>query len=247
MAYDTRTATGIPTEPVGSLPRPSTLQAAYAAYDDGKITQEELETEQDAAVKDSIENGEGHRRSDRLGRRAALVELRHLPDHRHAGGHRACRQPRGRRQPVLRDLRGRPPPPAAAPHGRAVQVQDLRRGHAEEVDQVRDQAHEAGGDRALDAGPALSAQGRGAGLLARAVRGRPHQRDRKGHPAGLRRGRRACLDRLHRGTAGHAQRSAQPVDRLRHAAALHRPQQPGDRSLLGRGAREHRHPHVSRR
>ena len=58
MAYDTRTATGIPTEPVGSLPRPSTLQAAYAAYDDGKITQEELETEQDAAVKDSIENGE---------------------------------------------------------------------------------------------------------------------------------------------------------------------------------------------
>ncbi len=58
MAYDTRTATGIPTEPVGSLPRPSTLQAAYAAYDDGKITQDELETEQDAAVKDSIENGE---------------------------------------------------------------------------------------------------------------------------------------------------------------------------------------------
>ena len=58
MAYDPRTDTGIPTEPVGSLPRPSKLQAAYAEYDEGKIGQDELEAEQDAAVKDSIENGE---------------------------------------------------------------------------------------------------------------------------------------------------------------------------------------------
>lgn len=53
--YDPRTATGIPTEPVGSLPRPSTLQAAYAAYDEGKIDKEALEAEQDAAVRDSLE------------------------------------------------------------------------------------------------------------------------------------------------------------------------------------------------
>jgi methionine synthase II (cobalamin-independent) len=58
MAYDPRTATGIPTEPVGSLPRPSKLQAAYADYDAGNISKEELEAEQDAAVKDSIEKGE---------------------------------------------------------------------------------------------------------------------------------------------------------------------------------------------
>jgi methionine synthase II (cobalamin-independent) len=58
MAYDPRTETGIPTEPVGSLPRPSTLQAAYADYDEGKIGQDELEAEQDAAVRDSIENAE---------------------------------------------------------------------------------------------------------------------------------------------------------------------------------------------
>lgn len=44
----------IPTEPVGSLPRPSKLQAAYAAYDAGKITREELIREQDAACLDSI-------------------------------------------------------------------------------------------------------------------------------------------------------------------------------------------------
>jgi methionine synthase II (cobalamin-independent) len=54
MEYDPRTATGIPTEPVGSLPRPAKLQAAYAAYDAGEITREQLEAEQDAAVQDSI-------------------------------------------------------------------------------------------------------------------------------------------------------------------------------------------------
>jgi methionine synthase II (cobalamin-independent) len=56
--YNPRTATGIPTEPVGSLPRPSTLQAAYAAYDEGKIDRAALEAEQDAAVHDSIERFE---------------------------------------------------------------------------------------------------------------------------------------------------------------------------------------------
>jgi len=44
----------IPTEPVGSLPRPSKLQAAYAAYDAGKIKKADLEREQDAACLDSI-------------------------------------------------------------------------------------------------------------------------------------------------------------------------------------------------
>jgi len=54
--YDPRTATGIPTEPVGSLPRPSWLQRAYAQYDAGEITRDQLEAEQDKAVKDSIEH-----------------------------------------------------------------------------------------------------------------------------------------------------------------------------------------------
>ena len=52
--YDPRTATGIPTEPVGSLPRPAKLQAAYADYDAGKITFDQLEAEQEVAVQDSI-------------------------------------------------------------------------------------------------------------------------------------------------------------------------------------------------
>ncbi|MBA2620446.1 MAG: hypothetical protein H0U87_04530 [Acidobacteria bacterium] len=48
----------IPTENVGSLPRPAKLQAAIADYDAGKITKEDLKVEQDAACKDSIERME---------------------------------------------------------------------------------------------------------------------------------------------------------------------------------------------
>jgi methionine synthase II (cobalamin-independent) len=56
--YNPRTATGIPTEPVGSLPRPSWLQDAYARYDAGEITRDQLGTEQEKAVKDTIERYE---------------------------------------------------------------------------------------------------------------------------------------------------------------------------------------------
>jgi methionine synthase II (cobalamin-independent) len=48
----------IPTEPVGSLPRPAKLQAAIAAYDAGKITKDQLAQEQDAACLDSIKRME---------------------------------------------------------------------------------------------------------------------------------------------------------------------------------------------
>ena len=58
MEFNPRTATGIPTEPVGSIPRPLKLQQAYAAYDAKKITKAELEAEQDAAVADTIKRFE---------------------------------------------------------------------------------------------------------------------------------------------------------------------------------------------
>jgi methionine synthase II (cobalamin-independent) len=44
----------IATELVGSLPRPMKLQEAYAEYDEGRITFEQLQAEQDAAAEDSI-------------------------------------------------------------------------------------------------------------------------------------------------------------------------------------------------
>ncbi len=48
----------IPTENVGSLPRPARLQEAIAAYDSGDIGFDELAEQQDAACKDSIERME---------------------------------------------------------------------------------------------------------------------------------------------------------------------------------------------
>ena len=48
----------IPTENVGSLPRSSKLQSAITNYDAGKITRQELEREQDAACRDSIQRME---------------------------------------------------------------------------------------------------------------------------------------------------------------------------------------------
>ena len=48
----------LPTEPVGSLPRPMKLQAAYAAYDKGEIKRDALVREQDAACLDSIKRME---------------------------------------------------------------------------------------------------------------------------------------------------------------------------------------------
>ena len=44
----------IPTELVGSLPRPMKLQEAFEAHDQGQITFAELQAEQDAAAEDSI-------------------------------------------------------------------------------------------------------------------------------------------------------------------------------------------------
>ena len=44
----------IPTELVGSLPRPMKLQEAYADYDEGKITWAQLQAAQDEAAADSI-------------------------------------------------------------------------------------------------------------------------------------------------------------------------------------------------
>jgi methionine synthase II (cobalamin-independent) len=49
-----RKAMPIPTEPVGSLPRPARLQAALASYDAYRISKEQLKAEQDAACRDSI-------------------------------------------------------------------------------------------------------------------------------------------------------------------------------------------------
>lgn len=52
------TATGLPTENVGSLPRPARLQETIAACDRGEVDLAALEARQDAAARDSIERTE---------------------------------------------------------------------------------------------------------------------------------------------------------------------------------------------
>src|SRR6201985_3256062 len=54
ILIEERTHVPIPTELVGSLPRPMALQEAYADYDEGKISLADLQTAQDAAAEDSI-------------------------------------------------------------------------------------------------------------------------------------------------------------------------------------------------
>ena len=48
----------MPTENVGSLPRPASLQATIAAYDKGEVSFDDLAAAQDAACRDSIERME---------------------------------------------------------------------------------------------------------------------------------------------------------------------------------------------
>ena len=70
---------GIPTELVGSLPRPMKLQEAYEAYDQGQISWPELQAEQDAAAEDSIrrleETGRVNRTTDTADGRVANYEI----------------------------------------------------------------------------------------------------------------------------------------------------------------------------
>ena len=68
----------IPTELVGSLPRPMKLQQAYADYDEGKITWEQLAGRAGRRGRGLDPAPGGDRRADRDRRRAARVELRDL-------------------------------------------------------------------------------------------------------------------------------------------------------------------------
>ena len=201
--YDPRTDTGIPTEPVGSLPRPEKLAAGLRDYDAGNISKDDLEKLAGRGVQglDRAWRGDGSPIISDGEQRWSSFATYPIADT--LGGHGPCAEPRAGRA-VLRDLRRRPRPPAAQARGRPAEVQLLCGGHAGEVVAVCDQADEAGGDRAVDARAAVPAEGSGRGLLARGVRGghRPGVRDR--HPQGLRGRCRPRVDRFHRGSLGDA-------------------------------------------
>ncbi len=233
----------IPTELVGSLPRPMKLQEAYADYDEGKISWEDLKAEQDAAAEDSI------RRLEEVGepivtdgeQRESSFATYPITDTLAGTGLADNLAGDGQYFAIFDDGHHRQLPRLT---GGPFALQDVRLGVRREEPRDRHAPGQAGGHRAVDADAAAPARGRDPRLLARAVPERPVRRVREGHPPVLRRRRGARLDRLHRGPAREQERLAQPVDRRGHAAGLHRPQQPRDRPLQRRGAHEHRRPHL---
>ena len=228
--YDPRTATGIPTEPVGSLPRPAPAAGGLRGVRRRQDRQgRSWRREQDAAVKDSIERVRGDRRR------------RSSPTASSAG--RASRPTRSPtrwpapawpttsagRRPVLRDLRRRPRPPAAQAGRRPVPVQDLRRRHADASRSAyAHQADEAGGHRAVDARAALPARRRGAGLLAASefeddLVDECEKDIRQAFEAGA---ARVSID-FTEGRLATREDPRNPWTGRGHAAALHRAEQPG--------------------
>ena len=112
MNYDPRTATGIPTEPVGSIPRPLKLQQAYADYDAKKITKDQLEQEQNTAVADTIKRFEATGSPIITDGEQRVSSFATYPIADTLAGTRTGAAPRPRRA-ILRDLCRRPQSPAA--------------------------------------------------------------------------------------------------------------------------------------
>ena len=220
----------IPTELVGSLPRPMRLQQAYADYDDGKIGFEELQAEQDKAAEDSIKRLEATGEpivTDGEQRESSFATY-NLTDTLAGTGLADGLAGDGQFFAIFDDGHNRQLP-------RITKGPFRYKTYASEfVTQEQGDRHasgQAGGDLALDDDAAVPARGRDRRLPARAVPGRLRRRGREGHPPVLRRRRGARLGRLHRGPAGQQERLAQPVDGQQHAAGVHRPQQPAVRAL----------------
>ena len=154
----------IPTEPVGSLPRPAKLQAAYADYDAGKITKEQLTREQDAACLDSIKRMEATGSpivSDGEQRMSSFATYP-ITDTLAGTGLADISLPTDSISPssptaIIGNCHGLPG---------AISIQDLRRRVHRKSDEDGDKAAEAGGHRSIDAIAALPSRRQGQGLFA---------------------------------------------------------------------------------
>jgi methionine synthase II (cobalamin-independent) len=157
------------------------LQAAYADYDAGRITRDQLESEQDEAVQDSITRGQatgapiisdGEQRWSSFATYAITDTL--------AGTAWPTTSP----ATAASTSRSSPTATTAScpADRRPVPLQDLRRRHAGQVDRLRakpmKQAVIAPSMLAL----LVSAQRRGRGYPRERVRGGPRLRVREGHP-----------------------------------------------------------------
>ena len=158
MAYDPTAETGIPTEPVGSLPGPTSCRPPMPTTTRARSTRTQLETRA----------GRGRRRtrSSAWRRPASPIvsdgeqrwsSFATYPVDRHAGRHRPRRHlgPGGQYFAIFADGHHRQLPRST---GGPFRYKTFAADTLSEVDQVRHQADEAGGDRAVDAGAAVSAR-----------------------------------------------------------------------------------------
>jgi hypothetical protein len=171
----------IPTEPVGSLPRPARLQAAIADYDAGRISREELSRLQHEACLDSIKGMEATGApivSDGEQRSSSFATYP-LTDTLGGTGLAPHLAPDGQYFAIFMDGHHRQLPRLTGGpfHYKTYAAEFDREGDAD-----GDETAQAGGHRALDAGAALPARCGAAGLFARAVPVRSGRRVRAGHP-----------------------------------------------------------------
>ena len=180
----------IPTEPIGSIPRPLELIEAVAATGRHGPGAGPALRRGDPGHHRAVR---GHRLAGHHRRRAA--EVPQLLDllRRGAAEHR----PRRLQDPLL----GRPRPPHAAADRRAVPLQDARGPLPGRGAEVRPPAGEAGGHLALGPEPHVPAR-RDPRLPPRPVHRRPAQGARDRGPQLPAEGRALRADRLHRGPAG---------------------------------------------
>ena len=236
----------IPTELVGSLPRPMKLQEAYEAYDQGKIDWAELQAEQDAAAEDSI------RRLEEVGEPIVTDGEQ--------------RESSFATYPITDTLAGTGLADNLAGDGQFFAIFDD--GHHRQLPRL------TGGpfryktfasefvekNRAIATHPVKQAVIAPSMLmLLYPLEGEIEGYSRDQFLADLcdevEKDIRQCFDAgavrvsidFTEGRLANKNDSPQPLDQQGHAPGVHRPQQPRDRPLQRRGAGQHRHPHVPRR
>ena len=208
----------IPTELVGSLPRPMKLQEAYADYDEGKISYEDLIGAQDAAAEDSIHRLEatgepivtdGEQRESSFATYSITDTLAGtgLADNLAGDGQFFAIFDDGHHRQLPRLTGG--------PFQYKTYASEFVRKNAAIASKPVKQAVIAPSMLML----LYPLEGEIDGYSARPVPRRSVRRGREGHPRVLRRRRGARIRGLHGGPPGQQERLAQPVDRQGHAAA----------------------------
>ena len=235
----------IPTENVGSLPRPAKLQAAIKDYDAGKITQQQLTLEQDAACLDSIKRMEATGAPIVSDGEQRASKLRHLSPHGYFWRAQASPKtwlPMANTSHFTDGHHRQSASPTAA-----LQVQDICRRLPREGNENGVETVEAGRDRALHAGLAVPPRRGSHGLHPRTIPQRLVQRVREGYPEVLRCGRRPCFPLTSPKEGSLARTILESLDRLAACSSISSSSTTASIDRFSPATQKHRHSHLSRR